>query len=74
MTSDGKTGSVSSDGETLLAMLALLACAAMVFAGWNCCEWLGAKADESKERARKLKLENDKLEIEIAAEENANQD
>lgn len=30
-------------------------------------DWLEAKSKEAKERARKLKLENDKLEMDIAA-------
>ncbi len=56
-------------------MLVLITCAAAVFGVWNFCEWIGAKADEAKERARKMKLENDKFEIEVAAlKENANQD
>lgn len=64
---EGKSNSGSIDGWTLLAMLVLIACAATVFGVWNCCEWIGAKADEAKERARKMKLENDKFEIEVAA-------
>ena len=72
---EGKSNSGSIDGWTLLAMLVLITCAAAVFGVWNFCEWIGAKADEAKERARKMKLENDKFEIEVAAlKENANQD
>lgn len=70
-----KSSAGSIDGGTLLAMLVLITCAATVFGVWNFCEWIGAKADEAKERTRKMKLENDKFEIEVAAlKENANQD
>lgn len=66
VTNEAKPG----DGEAMLALLALIACAAVVFGMWNCYEWIGAKANEAKERARKMKLENDKLEREINSRPN----
>lgn len=62
-----KAGAASSDSNTMLALLLLIVLLAVVFGIWNCHEWLGAKANEAKERARKMKLENDKLEIEVHA-------
>lgn len=46
--------------------LILIGVAALYFA-WSCTDWVEAKAEESKERAKKAKLENEKLELEIAA-------
>ena len=48
------------------AFLTLVGVAVVIFA-WNCSDWIEAKANESKERTRKAKLENDKLELEVSA-------
>lgn len=67
-------GEKTSSGEQMLGLLILVACAAVAFGLWNVFEWIGAKGDEAKERARKLKLESDKLEIELAEMRKKNTD
>lgn len=47
--------------NTITGVVALL----LVFVGfilWECCGWISARAELVKQQARRLRLENDKLE------------
>lgn len=52
-------------GETTAGLLLLFFVVLAVIAFMKCGEWIGAKADEATQRARKLELENDKFEYEF---------
>lgn len=48
--------------NSILGVAALM----MVFSGfliWECASWVGARAELTKQQARKLELENDQLEM-----------
>lgn len=49
--------------STFLFLIALAAW----FCVWSVVEWIEGKAKEAKERARRAQLDNEKLELEIAA-------
>lgn len=52
--------------EFVLPLIILLALA-VIYAAWKASDWIGAKAEEARQRARKSRLENDKLELEVLA-------
>lgn len=54
-----------TSGNSVLGLLVLVALAALAFSVWHLKDWIEAKADEATQRARKMKLENDKLELEL---------
>jgi len=71
MADETKTSTESNPGTALLAILVFVVLIALAFSVWSLYEWIGAKSGEAAERTRKLKLENDKLEIEVEELRNA---
>lgn len=50
------------------AALALVMVALII---WQCGDWIEARTEASREQARRIKLENDKLALELAAQHSA---
>lgn len=51
--------------KMFLSGLAWLTILGVIPVAWKATSWLGAKADSAEEDARRKKLENDKLELEV---------
>jgi hypothetical protein len=47
------------------AALALVMLALII---WQCADWIEARTEQSREQARRIKLENDKLALELATQ------
>lgn len=48
---------------------AALAVVVVAFVTWQCADWIEARAELARERARGLKLENDSLARDLAAQD-----
>ncbi len=55
----------------LLGIAAVIGAFALALNAWKMSDWVEARADEAAQRARKLCLENDLLEIEVDSKKSA---
>jgi hypothetical protein len=56
---------VDAKGSTVMNAILGVSALLLVFVGfilWECCGWISARAELVREQARKIKLENDKVE------------